>query len=201
MHFIIQTILTYVLLYKYWALFGITLVAALILPVPPGTLIMASSAFAQEGFLKFPFVLLAAIAGNIAGDNIGYFLAKRYGRRVLKRIGFKKIIESKRYASFERKICARPGWIIFVSRFEVFANLSVNIIAGMGKVSYKKYLLYEVIGEIVQVTLYGTIGYVVGSSWQTASTITGRVLLIFTLIAVVLIISFWKRIKRTFFHE
>ena len=192
----IKFILPFVLLYKYWALFGITFIAALVLPVPPGTLIMASSAFAYQGYFDFKLVLLSAIAGNILGDNLGYFLARKYGVSVLSRIGFKKILASKRFKEVELLVRRRPGFILFISRFEVFTNLSVNLIAGMSRVPYPKYALFVAIGEICQVTLYGSIGYFFGSNWERIGAAIGHTFLIIIAVLVAVLVIFWKRITK-----
>ena len=191
-----QFILPLVLAYKYWALFGITFIAALVLPVPPGTLIMATSAFAYQGYFDFKFVLLSAIAGNIAGDNVGYWLARKYGVPVLSRIGFKRILASRRFREVERLVRNRPGFILFISRFEVFTNLSVNIIAGLSKVPYKRYVVFSAIGEICQVTLYGSIGYFFGSNWERIGAAIGHTFLIILVVAIALLIIFWKQIMK-----
>lgn len=195
-HFI-QLLLPYLLLYKYWAIFSITFFAALILPIPPGTLLMASSAFASQGFLSFGWVVVAGILGNIAGDNVGYFLARKYGKSALRKIGFGKILENQKYANFEKKIRKSPGALIFFSRFEVFSNLAVNLISGLGRVPYGKYLFYESIGEIFQVALYCYIGYLVGDNWEEISAIIGRFLLLVVFIIVVIVIIFRKRIWKS----
>ncbi len=191
---IIQSILPFLLLYKYWALFGITFLAAFIIPIPPGTIIMASAAFAYQGYFELGWVLVVASLGNIAGDNIGYWVARMYGHPILYKLGFRKVLESRRYQSVERSIKRRPGFIIFISRFEVFTNLAVNLIAGLGKIRYRKFLLYESIGEVVQVSLYGTIGYIFGSNWQMISSIIGRSLVIIMVLAILFVIIFWKKI-------
>ncbi len=191
---LIQALLPYLLLYTYWAIFFITLIAALILPIPPGTLLMASSAFASQGYMSFPLVVLAGILGNIAGDNIGYFLARQYGKKVLRHVGFSRIIDSEKYKNIEKRVRKNPGALIFFSRFEVLSNLAVNIISGLGKVPYRKYLLYEGLGEIFQVTLYCSIGYVVGDNWEEISTIISRFLLLIIIIGAIIVMIYWKRI-------
>jgi len=194
---VIEFILPFVLLYKYWALFGITFVAALVLPVPPGTLIMATSAFAYQGYFDFKLVLLSAIAGNILGDNVGYWLARKYGVTVLSRIGFKKILASDKFKQVERLVRRRPGFILFISRFEVFTNLSVNIIAGLSRVPYRKYVWYVAIGEICQVTLYGSIGYFFGSNWERIGAAIGHTFLVIIVVLIAIVMLFWKQIVGT----
>lgn len=196
MNAIVQFILPYLLVYKYGAIFVITLVAALAFPIPPGTLLMASAAFAAEGYFSFFWVVAIGTLGNIAGDNIGYWLARAYGNQVLCKIGFRKVIESEKYKNIERRIQKRPGFLIFISRFEVFSNLAVNIICGLGQVPYKKYIVFEVIGEFLQVLLYCTIGYLVGDNWQTISGLISRFLLLILLVAALVVAIFWKRIVK-----
>ncbi len=195
-HFI-ELLLPYLLLYKYWAIFSITFFAALILPIPPGILLMASSAFASQGYFSLEWVILAGILGNIAGDNVGYFLAWKYGKPVLRKIGFGKILENEKYKNIEKRIRKSPGALIFFSRFEVFSNLAVNLMSGLGRVPYRKYLLYEAIGEIFQVALYCSIGYLVGDNWEEISTLIGRFLLLIILVAFGVVIIFRKRIWRS----
>lgn len=201
MNFVFQAILPYLLLYKYWAIFVVTFIAALAFPVPPGALLMSSAAFASQGYLSFAAVVLVGTLGNIAGDNFGYFLAHRYGRRVLYRVGFRKVLESEKYKNIEKKIVRRPGALIFFSRFEVFSNLAVNLICGLGKVPYKKYLLYEVTGEFMQVFIYCSIGYIVGDNWMAIGAIINRFLVLIILVAALLVAVFWKRIWHSLTRE
>jgi len=194
MNFIVQIVLPYLLLYKYWAIFAITLFAALALPIPPGTLLMASAAFASQGYFSFFWVVVIGSAGNIVGDNIGYWLARRYGKKLLYRAGFGKVLDGEKYAKIERRIKKNPGFLIFISRFEVVSNLAVNLVCGLGEIEYGKYLVFEIIGELLQVFIYASIGYLVGDNWQSISGLISKFLLLIILVATFFIAVFWKRI-------
>ena len=52
MNVILTAILSYLLLYRYFALFAITFLSALIAPLPSNTSMLASGAFAEQGFLN-----------------------------------------------------------------------------------------------------------------------------------------------------
>jgi membrane protein DedA with SNARE-associated domain len=197
MNFLVEIILPYLLIYKYYAIFLITFIAALAFPIPPGTLLMASSAFASQGYLNFGLIVLFGSLGNILGDNVGYFLARRYGKEVLSRIGFKRFINSKHYERLEIKMRKRPALIIFVSRFEVLSNLCVNLLAGLSRVPYKTYLIYDILGEFAQVFIYCSIGYMVGDNWAIISDLISNSLLFILLVIVILLIVFRKRVFRT----
>lgn len=184
MTFITNNLLPVLLLYKYWGLFGLTFLSSFIIPIPPGTLIMASAAFSDQGYFDFYLVILVSVLGNVLGDNLNYFISRKYGHKILLKLGFKKILASEKYKKFEKKLKEKAGFIIFLSRFEVSANLIVNIISGTTKINHKKYLLYSSIGEVSQVLLYGFIGYYFGNNWEILSSIFGRSLLIIVVILI-----------------
>ncbi len=195
MHFLVHTVLPFLLLYKYWAIFAVTFVAAMAFPIPPGTLLMAAAAFASDGYLSLPWIILVGAAGNVAGDTVGYWISRRYGKPLLGRIAFfRRLFASERYARFERRIARYPGPFLFISRFEAVSNLSVNIIAGMSRVPFRKYILYVIPGELAQVSIYSVIGYLVGDNWEQVADAINRYMLIVLGVLAVLAAIFWKQI-------
>lgn len=198
MDFILQHLIPYILFYKYIALFIIAFLAAFIVPIPSGNVLMIASGFASIGYLNIFWIIIISIIGNILGDNLGYFLARRYGKEMLFRIGFRRILESKTFKKIEIKFNEHPGSIILASRFEVFSTLSVNLLSGISKTNYKKYLLYESIGSIIQVTFYSMIGYLfVTSLGSFNSKLSWIIFVIFAVIVVVVFLN--KRIKKYIF--
>ncbi len=202
MDFLAQTILPYVLLYKYWALFVITFLSSLAIPIPAGTLLVASAAFASQGYFNIVIVLTVVIVANIIGDNISYWLARAYGKRIFDYFSFTRtIIESQNFKLIERGIRQRPGLIIFISRFEAIATLSVNAICGMSGVTWKRFMLYEVIGAIVDGVFYGMIGYLFGDSWQAVNKLIGNFSIIIFIILIGCVLVFWKKIVKNLSTE
>ncbi|MDE2030942.1 MAG: DedA family protein [Patescibacteria group bacterium] len=195
MNFLVQAILPYILIYKYLALFIITFIAALAIPIPSGTLLIASAAFSSQGYFSITKVLIVVILANILGDNTSYWLARFYGRKVLSRIGFiNRILISKNFALIERGIVKHPGALVLVSRFEVVSTLTINFICGFGKTVYKKYLTFEILGTIASVMFYGMLGYIFGDSWQAINSLIGNFSLLIFLLIVLGVSLFWKKI-------
>lgn len=194
MNFLLQNILSYLLLYKYAALFLVTFLAALALPIPSAATVMASAAFAGQGYLSLPWVVVIASLGNIFGDNIGYWVARVYGKPVLYKIGFRKVLESPKLRGIEERVRQKPGLFVFFSRFEVIMTLSVNALSGLGKMKYSRYLFYEVSGEVFQVCIYAAFGYFFGSDWQVISNIFGQLWIVFVLVAAFFLVVYWKKI-------
>jgi len=197
MGFLVQIILPYILLYKYTALFGITFLASLAVPIPAGSLLIASSAFASQGYFNIYILLTVVIIANLLGDNVSYWVARKYGEKVLSRIPFiKKILDSKNFIVIEKNIAKRPGLVIIISRFEVISTLTINFICGLGRTTYKKFMIYEVIGTFCSVLFYAIIGYTFGDSWQAVNKLVGNFSILFFLAIALGISLFWKQIVK-----
>jgi len=80
MNFLIQIILPYILLYKYFALFLITFLASIAVPIPAGALLVASAAFAIHGYLNIFTIIIVVTIANILGDSLVFIflLEKSY---------------------------------------------------------------------------------------------------------------------------
>jgi len=166
MEFILSTALSYLLLYKYAALFVIGYLAALFLPLPSDSTVLAAGAFASQGYFNIYLVLIFALAGNILGDATGFFIARRYGREFLMKVGFRRLLESKKFTNVEKFIADNSGPTIFLTRFVGQLGPLVNILCGLSEMPYKKFFLYESLGEFADVVALGLAGYFLGSGWQ-----------------------------------
>jgi hypothetical protein len=71
----------------YAALAGFVAVEASGVPVPGETALIASAVLASQGHLSIELVIAIAAVAAIVGDNVGYTLGARFGRRLLERPG------------------------------------------------------------------------------------------------------------------
>jgi len=193
MNYIIQNIIPYLILYKYLTIFIIAFAAAFIVPVPSGSILIAASAFASIGYFNLFWVITISILGNIIGDNLGYFVARKYGKEVLSRVGFRRIFESKNYMTIESKFSKHSGAFIFISRFEVISTLSVNLLSGISRIPYRKFLIHELTGSVAQVCMYSLVGYFFADSWQSVNSTIGVISFLAILTLVILLVVFGKR--------
>lgn len=198
MDFLIQFILPYVFLYKYWAIFIITFLSAFAIPIPAGTLLIASSAFASFGYFNITTLILLAILANIAGDNVSYWITRTYGKRILSNAKFiRKIFASENFNLMGKGIEKHGNLIIFVSRFEVISTLIVNFICGLTGVTYKKFIVFELIGVVISVLFYSSIGYFFGDNWQIIDRIMGNLGIMVAILMILSLSFFWKKIIMT----
>lgn len=194
LEFLLDTLIPYLLLYKYVTIFLIAFVAAFVVPIPSGSILMAAGAFAHVGYFNIFYIIIISIVGNILGDNLGYWMARKYGENVLSKIGFGRIIRSNTFKSIENLFNKRPGFVILISRFEVLSTLSVNLLSGLSKTPYKKYFIHESIGTVLQVSFYGMMGFLFADNWEQIGTTIGKITFIVGAITILTVILFSKRI-------
>jgi len=185
----LETLLSYLLIYTYPVLLLITFLDALIVPLPSGSIIMAAGAFSSQGYFSFKYVLIVAILGNILGDIAGYLISFYFGKDFLRRIGLKRVVESKKFISLENSYADHVVSIILLSRFFITGLGSiVNILSGLSKISFKKFLIYALSGEIIYVLFFASLGYIFGVEWENIQDITAWASdFIFVVIAIIIL--------------
>jgi len=195
--------LSFLLLYKYLALFSVSLLAAFVLPLPATAFIIAAGAFSAQGYFNFSEIIAVGFLGSIIGDGLGYYISLRWGRDLLNRIGFKRILRSPKFLELENYFSKYALSTIFLTRFLVTGlGSAVNVLAGLSKVPYKKFLAFDWLGELVYVALYAGIGFVMGDEWHYISSIIDEIaiilLLLFLIFLVVRIFFRNKKIKNKY---
>ena len=158
-------LLTQVINYGAPILGGIVFVSALGIPLPATLMVIAAGAFCKEGFLPWHTTGLIAWASVVLGDCIGYGAGHYLRGPFLQRLG-----RSERWIQAENFFQRWGGMSVFLTRFLVTGIASpVNIIAGMGNISFRTFLFYDVLGEGIWVFGYGGLGYLFGSQWELVS--------------------------------
>lgn len=155
-------LLTQVINYGAPILGGIVFVSALGVPIPATLIVIAVGAFCREGFLPWHTTALVALTFVVLGDCVGYaagYYARGPAQRWLGR--------SDQWVRAEGFFQQWGAMSIFLTRFLITGIASpVNVIAGMGNISFRTFLFYDVLGEAIWVFGYGGLGYLFGSQWE-----------------------------------
>jgi membrane-associated protein len=187
-------ILSLLLVYRYAALFIITFLGSLGIPVLAGPSTIAASAFARQGYFSIFWVMVSGSAGNIGGDLTMYWLVRRYGQKVLIWLHLRKLANSPALNNIETTANTYSVPVIIFSRFQAQACVIVNIITGLGKMPFKRFAILIGIGEILQMAFYVTIGFMFEGTWQSIYTVLGKFSWIIAFIAVIIFIFLSNRI-------
>jgi membrane-associated protein len=138
---------------------------ALGFPVGASVLVIAAGAFSQQGIIDWPVTAVLGFIGAVIGDAISFgigFYAKDW---VDHRLG-----RSPTWKSAEETFDQRAGLAIYLTRFLITAlAVPTNLIAGGSGIQFRRFMLYDSLGELTWIVLYGGLGYLFGSQWELVS--------------------------------
>jgi membrane-associated protein len=108
-----------------------------------------------------PVIVPLIVAAAIAGDQVGYFIGAKAGPRVFHRPDsrlFKQEYVDKAYGYFDRY----GGRTIVLARFVPIVRTFAPVVAGVGRMRYRTFVTYNVIGGVLWGAGVTTLGYFLG---------------------------------------
>ncbi len=173
--------------YGYLGIFLLIAGESMGIPLPGETALLAASVYAgRTHHISIYLVILAAAAGAVVGDNIGYGIGYFGGHELLLKYGkYLKIDERKiklgRYLFIEY-----GGRIVFFGRFVAILRILSALLAGVNRMHWKRFLLFNTLGGFVWASVDGATGYFLGRHVGEFSATTN--IIIFTLTTLFVII-------------
>ncbi|HVX47871.1 MAG TPA: DedA family protein [Candidatus Saccharimonadales bacterium] len=129
---------------------------------PGDTLLLTAGVFAAQGKLSLASVILVVAIAAIAGDNVGYHIGKRYGRRLFSKPD--GVIFRQEYIQRSEKFYERWGSrTMLIAHFVPVVRTFVPPVAGVAKMDYPKFVLFDAIGDTAWAVIVTLIGYWFGT--------------------------------------
>jgi membrane protein DedA with SNARE-associated domain len=147
-----------------WAVFVLVALESSGLPLPGETSLVAAAALAghsQDGSIV-QIVILAA-AGAIVGDNVGFWVGRAYGPKLLLAHGSKIGLDEDRLKLGQYLFQRYGGAIVFFGRFVAFLRAFAATLAGANRLAPLRFLLFNAAGGIVWASVFGLGGYALGA--------------------------------------
>jgi membrane-associated protein len=167
-------ILAALLVYGLPVLFGVILVCSVGVPFPISLMLVAAGSFVEQGEMKLWPVIVVASAAAVLGDQIAYGLSRWGGRRLINRISRRVGAEAK-IKEAEHLTRRWSGVGIFLSRWLVTAlGPWVNVASGILAYPWRRFLLWDLLGDVLWVLLYVGIGYAFSNRVQAIAEILGN---------------------------
>lgn len=178
------------------ALFLIVMLESGGVPLPGETALVAAAIFASQGNLNIVEVIAVAAAAAIIGDNLGYWVGRTGGRKLLERISVLDRWSSRALPWAERFFHRHGGKTIFLARFFSVLRVTAAWLAGISRMHWWTFFMWNAAGGIVWATLVGLVAYYAGHAAADAidryGLWAGAGLVVVFAIALVLL-RFWKK--------
>src|SRR5260370_36600367 len=184
--------------YGYWAVFFCVAIESTGIPFPGETMLLLAAIDAGITHqLSILLVIVAAASGAILGDNIGFWVGREGGFRLLRRYGRYLHLNEFRLKVGLYLFHKHAGKVVFFGRFVAVLRAWAAVLAGTNRMPWPRFLLFNALGGISWATIYGLGGYLLGDN---VSRLTGPVGIIFIVLAVLIIIAsvvfVWRNERR-----
>jgi membrane protein DedA with SNARE-associated domain len=147
----------------YLAVAGLIGVESFGVPAPGQTLMVAAAIYAGSGRMNIFGVAAVAFVAAVLGDNVGYWIGVRGGRRLIHRFGKYVFITPERLEKAEHFFARRGNRIVLIARFIDGMRQLNGVIAGLTAMPWRTFLMYNAIGAFVWVGWWTGIAYVLGN--------------------------------------
>lgn len=134
-----------------------------ITPFLPGdSILFATGALAAIGSLKILILFMLFYMAAVIGDTVNYYIGQKVGNKILEKENVKYI--NKEYLKKANSFYEKHGSMtIVVGRFIPIIRTFVPFVAGIGEMSYSKFIIYNMLGGLLWVTLFLGGGYFFGN--------------------------------------
>ncbi len=190
--------------YGYWVVFLGLLLDMVGLPFPGEIVLLWAGFLTFLGVLEFPYVVLLATAAVLIGESFTYSMGRLIGER-----GEKRLVEfycrwtactlgsSHCIEKTEAYLRRFRSWSLLFAKFLFGVRAFICPAAGMLKIPYRQFLLFDLLGTIIWSATFTSLGFFLGAQWhflargiERAQTVLGWVTLFF--VAVYLSFKIYK---------
>ncbi|MDY3127063.1 MAG: DedA family protein [Corynebacterium sp.] len=167
-----------------WVLLGIGVVvfieSGVLFPFLPGDSLLVTAAIAREQFgFTLPALIAVAMIAAILGDQVGYYLGHRFGRKLFKDNA--RILKTEHLVAAEEFFRRRGPMALVIGRFVPIVRTYVPVAAGTAQMPYRHFVGWNVAGAVLWVASMVLVGTLLGNIPGIADSIDRIVILIVVL--------------------
>ena len=131
--------------------------------IPGETAAILGGAAAKLGHVSLTAVMVTVVLAAVVGDTIGYEVGKHLGGRALRSSRADRHRE--RLEGAQTLLARRGGPAVFLGRWVAFLRAVMPALAGMSRMRYRTFFLYNAAGGLVWGVVVVLVGYLAGASY------------------------------------
>jgi membrane protein DedA with SNARE-associated domain len=177
-------------------LFAAVAVESAGVPVPGETALIAAAVLARLGHYSLASVIVVAACGAIVGDNVGYWIGRLGGRRLLERWSFVSRHADKVLPPAERFFAKHGPKTVFIGRFVAVLRVTAAWLAGISHMPWWRFFVWNAAGGIAWAALVSVVAYEFGKAAGDAIGrygVYGAVAIVAFAIVAFVAVRFWYR--------
>lgn len=193
MNNLLPTLISWLQLYGYPALWISICIAAIGAPLPVSLLLLATGAFAALGDFNIISLLFTAASASVVGDSIGYWIGRKVGSPLLSWLSTQtklRFIKPQTIKRAEEKFRHRAGLAVFASRCLVPSLGGVmNLLAGAERYKFRNFLILDICGESISAALPLFLGFAFGASWVAIGKLMTQISMLILILFIILYLT------------
>lgn len=129
--------------------------------LPGDTLLFTAGLLASQGYFNVAILILLVTLAAVLGDQIGYLFGRKIGPKIFNRDD--SFFFKKRYLTDAENFYKKHGKkAVVLARFIPVVRTFIPILAGVGKMHYKTFISYNILGGLIWTTSIILLGYFLG---------------------------------------
>ena len=191
---VLDSLRTLIADYGYWSVALALLCENAGLPVPgETTLLLASFLAYSEHKLHLGWIIVVGTCAATIGDNIGYAIGHYGGRPLFERYQHISRVSKSTLERGERLFARYGSFTVFFARFVFGLRIFAGPLAGVLRMPWKTFALFNLLGAATWVTTIALVGYFFGKHWDKMEHVMGRLNLLVGGGVVLLILILWRK--------
>lgn len=165
--------------------------------VPGETVAVLGGVVAARGGVDVVLMAGVVVLAAVAGDSVGYEVGRRLGPRVLRARVLRR--HAKRLDEARDLLARRGGRAVFAGRFVAFFRAVMPALAGISRMPYPKFLGFNAAGGLVWGSGAVLLGYLAGNSFARVERTVGSGVAVAVVVAGLLAVAVhrWRRLRST----
>jgi membrane-associated protein len=131
--------------------------------LPGWSMLFTAGLLASQGVFNIYYLVIVLGAAAILGDNVGYWFGKKVGDKIF--VKENSLLFNKKYLKQTEDYYNKYGkFTVVIARFVPIVRTFAPILAGVGKMDYKKFLIFNIVGAMIWAVGGALLGFFLGET-------------------------------------